>query len=164
MADRRYILDKLIKDNGHTHYAELGVFKGITLFYLLEQNENLSAIAVDEWLNRPDYDDVANEEDLQELKVHIYAKSYQYSDRLTLINQSTDRASGIVADSSLDLVFIDADHSYTAVRKDIAFWIDKVRLGGLLCGHDIDIKEVRQAVDDSLLKYTVEGNVWICQR
>jgi len=36
----------------------------------------------------------------------------------------------------LDLVFIDADHSYTCVKKDILGWLPKIRKGGVICGHD----------------------------
>jgi hypothetical protein len=37
---------------------------------------------------------------------------------------------------SLDFVYIDADHSYDAVRADIDAWNTKVRAGGLIGGHD----------------------------
>lgn len=37
---------------------------------------------------------------------------------------------------SLDLVYIDADHSYDAVRADIDAWLPRVRDGGFLTGHD----------------------------
>jgi predicted O-methyltransferase YrrM len=41
-----------------------------------------------------------------------------------------------VADESLDFVFIDANHEYTAVRDDIREWTKKVRVGGIVSGHD----------------------------
>lgn len=37
---------------------------------------------------------------------------------------------------SLDFVFIDADHRYEAVRRDIAAWLPKVKPGGIISGHD----------------------------
>ena len=47
-------------------------------------------------------------------------------------------------DGSLDLVFIDGDHSFAAVRADIAAWLPKVRPGGILCGHDCEIHMTRK--------------------
>lgn len=36
----------------------------------------------------------------------------------------------------LDLVFIDGDHAYDAVCRDIIEWRPRIAPGGLLCGHD----------------------------
>jgi predicted O-methyltransferase YrrM len=54
-------------------------------------------------------------------------------------------------DESVDLVFIDADHSEEGVRRDIAAWLPKLRLGGILSGHDYGSTHhagVTRAVDD----------------
>jgi hypothetical protein len=49
-----------------------------------------------------------------------------------------------------DLVFIDGDHRYEAVRADIAGWLPKVRPGGVLCGHDCGVFEgVNRAVGEA---------------
>ena len=40
------------------------------------------------------------------------------------------------ADGVLDFVFIDADHAYSSVKRDIAAWRSKVRPGGIIAGHD----------------------------
>lgn len=36
----------------------------------------------------------------------------------------------------LDLIFIDGDHRYEAVQKDIRGWWPYLRMGGRMCGHD----------------------------
>jgi hypothetical protein len=45
-------------------------------------------------------------------------------------------AAGMFSDESLDLVYIDADHSYSAVLADLEAWWPKLRSGGLIAGHD----------------------------
>lgn len=39
-------------------------------------------------------------------------------------------------DESVDVVYLDGDHSLTAVRADIRAWMPKLRPGGWLAGHD----------------------------
>jgi hypothetical protein len=41
-----------------------------------------------------------------------------------------------VPDESLDFVYIDADHKYASVMKDLAAWVSKVRPNGFIGGHD----------------------------
>jgi hypothetical protein len=58
------------------------------------------------------------------------------------------RAARLFADDSLDMVFLDADHSHAAVRADLEAWWPKVRPGGLLAGHDYGWDGVARAVHD----------------
>ena len=43
-----------------------------------------------------------------------------------------------IADQSVDLIFIDGDHRYAAVRDDIAIWKTKLRPNGIMCGDDCE--------------------------
>lgn len=56
-----------------------------------------------------------------------------------LVMSSLD-AAAIIADASFDLIFIDAEHSYGETGKDIDAWLPKVRQGGILCGHDCEMR------------------------
>ena len=55
------------------------------------------------------------------------------------------------ADNSLDFVYIDGLHDFENVKSDIEAWYQKVRIGGILGGHDYTHKrggqEVIKAVD-----------------
>jgi hypothetical protein len=56
-----------------------------------------------------------------------------------------------VFDAWADFVFIDAAHSYEAVKADIAVWQPKVRTGGWFGGHDYHPSHpgVIRAVDEA---------------
>ncbi len=51
--------------------------------------------------------------------------------------------------NELDLAYIDAEHDYDNVKRDIACWYPKVRTGGVLCGHDWAERGVRTAVQQA---------------
>lgn len=65
--------------------------------------------------------------------------------------QSVDAAAAY-QDASIDVVYLDADHSYKAVAADIVAWLPKVRPGGFIAGHDYHngFLEVKRAVDERL--------------
>ena len=74
-----------------------------------------------------------------------------------------------VEDSSLDFVFIDANHHYEHVVQDMIAWYPKVRSGGLFSGHDYGGGRVwhgvKRAVNEwcALRGYEVQtarGNIW----
>ena len=74
-------------------------------------------------------------------------------------------------DSSVDLVFIDANHTYEHVKEDIEAWYPKIRDGGILSGHDFngDFPGVEKAVreyfepkkKDIFLSY---NSVWVVNK
>jgi hypothetical protein len=58
----------------------------------------------------------------------------------------------------VDVAYIDADHSYDAVKDDIAVWYPRVAVGGALCGHDYHPSGnawpgVRRAVDEFVAQH-----------
>ena len=59
-------------------------------------------------------------------------------DIVTTYSATTLEAAKNIPDRSLDICFIDADHIYGAVKKDILSYIPKIKSGGILCGHDFE--------------------------
>jgi hypothetical protein len=62
----------------------------------------------------------------------------------------SDNASVLFDEGSLDFVYIDGNHDYSYVSKDVALWYSKVRSGGLLMGHDFQDPNVARAVTERL--------------
>lgn len=79
------------------------------------------------------------------------------------IRSSSSRASTFFNDNSVDIIFIDAGHTYEEVCQDILDWFRVVKIGGILSGHDYDSEPVIKAVHDTLGKKNItekSGHVW----
>ena len=57
-----------------------------------------------------------------------------------------------------DMVFIDGDHAETSVRRDIGLWLKEIQPGGLICGHDWNLLQVRSVVSEFFSIVYVEPN------
>jgi predicted O-methyltransferase YrrM len=59
-----------------------------------------------------------------------------FGERSEVRRADSIEAAAATEPASLDFVYIDADHEYESVCADIEAWHDRIRPGGLLCGHD----------------------------
>ena len=62
--------------------------------------------------------------------------SYIEEKRVTMIKSTGLVASKDFAPESLDFCYIDGDHSLEGIYTDIYAWTPKVRIGGVIAGHD----------------------------
>lgn len=76
-----------------------------------------------------------------------------YRGRCDFLLMTSEEAAKVLPDD-LDFVYIDANHNYEYVLKDIQLWLPKVRPGGVLSGHDVGpcrwSKDVTRAISESL--------------
>lgn len=49
-----------------------------------------------------------------------------------------------------DMVFLDGSHEYADVKRDVIYWRERLKAGGLLCGHDAQWKGVSRALEEEL--------------
>jgi len=71
------------------------------------------------------------------------------------LKMPSEQAANLFEDGTLDFVFLDADHSYEAVRRDLEAWFPKVKRRGVLGGHDYlhpDFPGVRRAADEFFME------------
>lgn len=77
------------------------------------------------------------------------------SSRCNIINRLSDNAHATIDDNSIDIVYIDANHSFEYVSNDIKNYYNKVKTCGFLSGHDYSDSwpGVKQAVDNFIVDY-----------
>jgi len=160
---RREWLAHLVKVNGWTSGAELGVRKGATFLYLLKHCPGLTMIGVDLWGEQPDNPGPQKYQtgDHDDCELAVRAQAHEYGSRSIIIKDWTVKAADDVSDGWLDFVFVDADHSTSAVKCDIIKWYKKLKADGWMIGHDINWPEVAEAVNEMLPGYIIgPDNTW----
>lgn len=83
----------------------------------------------------------------------FYARAWQhtlgndaFSKAIPLRGGSSEWAG--VIDEKFDLIYVDGDHHYAAVKNDAEKWWPKLRMGGLMLFHDCDYPDVEKAVEE----------------
>lgn len=54
------------------------------------------------------------------------------------IIKSSEKAISLFENNSIDIIFLDGDHRYKGFKNDISGYYQKLKSGGLLCGHDCE--------------------------
>jgi predicted O-methyltransferase YrrM len=143
-SNRKHFLKHLILERNYTTMAEVGVRDGRTTFFLLDNIPQLKIFAIDNNIKLFYNNNVKN----------------KYQDRLVPIEGDSSSVANQIP--AVDLIFIDADHSYKGVCKDIDAYKSKINPKGLFCGHDIDYPGVNKAVKEKIKNFEVGPNfVWL---
>jgi hypothetical protein len=88
-----------------------------------------------------------------------FLKNVGHFKNLDAIQEDSCIASKMFADNSIDMVFVDGDHAYEAVKKDLECWYPKCRK--LFCGHDKDQDGVPKALEELGKPYFhAAGTLW----
>jgi hypothetical protein len=123
---------------------ELGTMTGNMAIEAVRLRPDLTWIMVDSWLPQTEqpqrYIDTKDDNALKTptaVQTHK-ATAYDRAGRLgiNVLNMTSLKAACLIEKGSVDLVFIDADHSYGGVREDIIWWKGCVAPGGWIGGHD----------------------------
>jgi SAM-dependent methyltransferase len=146
-------------------YLEVGSFTGTTAIIACKAGYE-TVLGVDTWAGGSDPADWINGfyRETGDLAYQTFLQNTA-GYPIAPLRMSSLEASKRFSDGSLDVVFLDGDHSYELTLQDVQAWLPKVKAGGFLCGHDYGIPEfpgVSLAVDKILGKenITICGSVW----
>ena len=158
----------IINDIKINSIVEVGVFRGKNALVLRNMFPHSRLYLVDTWEPTEEYLEyggaVSEKKEVYEQAFTKVNTLFQNDSLVTIIKESSEKASQIIP-NNIDLVFIDADHSYEHVKQDILAWSKKVRVGGIVSGHNYGrphLPGVKQPVDE-LLKTDIflgQDEVW----
>lgn len=130
--------------------AEIGIFEGVTSEYLLKSFPNLRLFCIDPFLDYSEHEPAQTQERMNACEKTARKRLSIFGERAQIRKDYSVSAANDFAEESLDFVFIDAVHSYEAVKEDLQAWYSKVRPGGLVSGHDFRWPGVQQALEEFL--------------
>lgn len=145
-------------------FVELGVWQGRSICFLGEQVRSLGKIpnifAVDTFEgseNEAFHKQVVGELGGSLLSVFEQNLSdLKLSDLINILPYESIFAAHTFEDESIDIAFVDANHAYEFVLRDLDFWYPKVKKGGIFSGHDYVHNGVGMAVREFVAKNHLE--------
>jgi hypothetical protein len=148
MHPREVLYKSLLKDLDGV-YVEVGTCFGGFAEFLLKNTPAQKLFCIDPYRKFSDteYKDTLNsytsdECDKKYLMTWGRLKS-QFGDRVDMIRSISTEVVHLFAPESLSVCYIDGNHDYEYVRKDILAWLPKVKKGGILCGDDVEPNPVK---------------------
>ncbi len=94
-----------------------------------------------------------------------FQKNMEGLTNIRLIRKFSLDAAEICRENNLkfDMIFLDGDHSYEAVKMDILAWHPLLTENGLFCGHDWGYTSVIAAVEETIGGHHLTGvdTVWV---
>lgn len=150
---KRADLAKLFGEINFKIGAEIGVLSGEYSEVLCRLNPKAKIYSIDSWISYSEFPDFTKKNVLSNC-YNTAVKTLGKYKNSNIIKKTSMDAIRDFADESLDFVYIDANHTFEYVFKDVTKWSKKVRKGGIVAGHDFEehiakkaFGEVKQALD-----------------
>jgi len=144
-----------------TSAVEIGTHQGVFAKQFMRRFRG-SLICVDPWESYdgilptfyPSFDEstLSRDEDFSVAERSLL----EFGSRVRLLRKSSEQAVAVI--DSVDFVYIDGLHDYESVNFDVNSWYERVRVGGIISGHDYhyDHPGVIRSVVDLCEKHSLE--------
>ena len=144
---------------------EIGTAFGYNAKNMLIELPIKKLYCIDAWKMYGDYtyENMKEQTEFEKTCLTAINRLKPFKDKIEIIRKFSDEAVNDVP-KTVDFVYIDGNHEYEFVKKDIEMYEGKVRKGGVIGGHDIDgygvLKAFVEYVHDKDYKYYVKGPDW----
>jgi predicted O-methyltransferase YrrM len=157
--DRNTLVKSVINDFDGKIMVEIGTWKGDFADFLLENSKNTTLYAIDPYIKYTEFNDSCNDyvDDnfYKDVKDRLETK---FGDRIKMVRKTSyDAVDDIPND--IDFLYIDGNHRYSYVFKELELYYDKVKPGGFIIGDDaFDTDESNRNAEGDI--YIVHPNNW----
>jgi predicted O-methyltransferase YrrM len=156
-------LEKLVELAESRHVLEIGSYRGLSAWCMAHSAK--SVLCVDTfraWTNGQ----TQNTEEEGFTTLDTFLKNTERFPHITHMVATSEQAWNQNS-KKFDMIFLDANHEYEAVKQDIKTWWPRIKTGGIIAFHDYghdDYKGVKRAVDETfgdLGPYDPANQQWI---
>ncbi len=131
---------RFIEQAGVREIAEVGVYRGLLSEELLRRVPGITRYyLIDPWRHLADWNKPANQEDtrFEEIYREAMTRTEHAADRRVVLRGTTTEVIDQIPDGSLDLAYIDGDHTLRGIAIDLIRVYPKIREGGYIGGDDL---------------------------
>jgi len=123
--------------------VEIGTQYGYNAYNILSNMSNVSKLfLIDPYESYSDYGESwASSDGVDCALVKAKKCLSKFDDRIVFVKKFSDVAVSVIPDD-VDFVYVDGNHDYDFVRRDLMLYYPKIKSGGVLCGHDFATYEL----------------------
>jgi predicted O-methyltransferase YrrM len=124
-----------------TEMVEIGSFQGVSTMLFALFAKKVNSVDCYDYVVPPT-GRIPSHDQLFVDAEKVFIERTSHIKNINKIRKSSIEAANDFADQSLDLVYVDAEHDPISVRSDINSWKNKIKKGGILCGHDFMLPHI----------------------
>jgi len=138
-ATRNGLWQRIIEQENVADITEVGVWRGAFAAHQLEHCRGIKHYTmIDPWQQLPDWNKPSNQNDtfFEGIFAEAMACTNFAKEKRKVLRCTTKEAAPNIAPESLDMAYIDGDHTLRGITIDLMLMYAKLRPGGLLGGDD----------------------------
>lgn len=165
-GDLNYLFDKAMQLPPGAQVVEVGSFMGLSSIILVNgmlarQNEKAVLHCIDTWRGSEEHQDLdVIKQDQLYTRFLANIQNAGVDAWIKPLRKPSLEAVSQFADASLDMIYIDGDHSEEGCYADLEAWYPKLKPGGVFFGHDCTPNEgVRKALTRFVVQHGLTARI-----
>jgi len=121
--------------------AEIGSFQGVSTMLFAMHVKTIYSVDCYDYVV-PESGRIPSHDQLFVNAEKLFLERTSNISNIIKVRKTSVEASQQFEDKTLDAVYVDAEHDPISVRSDINAWKNKIKSGGILCGHDFYLPHI----------------------